>query len=375
MDAKKFIEILESNNVSFFTGVPDSILSSFCNELQNSYSQSTIIAANEGNAIATATGYYLATKNVPMVFLQNSGIGNMLNPLISLASKNVYGIPMLLLIGWRGEPQTKDEIQHLEQGNVTLPLLELLKIPYYLINNETKEIRDIIKNAIKTTTQQKHPVAFVVSKNFFNSSRKQNSKNSYIIHRKDAIKLICDYYPSNTYFFSTTGKISRELFTIRKETKCPHIYDFLMVGSMGHISQIAATFAAFSKKRVCCFDGDGALLMHLGALPIISSLKSSQFIHVLLNNEMHESVGKIQLENNMVNYKKIASAAGYKFSFSVDNYSDLENTLKYIETLQGNIFLEIKISSLSSSELERPNFSPAENKEFFLKNYFTQISS
>ena len=367
MKVERFLELCPSD---FFTGVPDSQLKALCDELMEKYGtgKQHHIVANEGNAVALAAGYHLASGKVPMVYLQNSGEGNAMNPLVSLASERVYGIPLLLVIGYRGEPGVKDEPQHLFQGEITLDFLKLLQIPYFVLEKESKE--EDLKNALEGFAkefQKGRQVAIVVKKGALEKEHGYHYSNAYNFSREDAIRCIVDY-TGDSPIVSTTGKASRELYEIREERGEDHSRDFLTVGSMGHASSIALGIALEKEnERVVCLDGDGALLMHMGAMAVLGASGQKNILHILLNNEAHETVGGQPTVSPNVDYGSVAKACGYNKSYLVRNQKNLERVLLESAKEEGPIFLEVRCAMHSRENLGRPKESPKENKELFMK--------
>lgn len=366
--AENFIRLLNKKNIDFFTGVPDSKLQSFCDKLMEIYelSDSHIIAANEGNAVGLASGYYLASGNYPCVYLQNSGIGNIVNPVASLLNEKIYSIPVLFIIGWRGEPNIKDEPQHIFQGEITLKLLEDLNIEYIILDKEINEEKiNIYLNKFENILREGKPCAFVIRDGVFEKENLIDYKNNNTLIREKAIEIITEY-SKDDIIVSTTGKISRELFEIRERKNEGHEKDFLTVGSMGHTSMIALSIALKLKnKKVYCLDGDGALLMHFGASAIIGNRKPKNFVHIVLNNEAHESVGGMPTICGKLDLCKIAENFGYEESYKAASEEELENILK---SIKNNLtFIEVKVSIFSRKDLMRPNISPIENKNNFIK--------
>lgn len=291
INVEEFVNYLKDINIDFFTGVPDSQLSSFADYVEENCNN--IIAANEGNALAIASGYNLSTGNFPLVYLQNSGLGNIVNPVTSLTHNDVYSIPVIYLIGWRGQPGVHDEPQHIKQGAITLELLKLLDIEYTVIKKETEfdELKGIFENNFINQLNNGNSVAIVVSKGAF-EEYKIKKENDNILTREKAIQTIVDFLSDEDMVVSTTGKSSRELFEYREELKQGHGNDFLTVGSMGHSSSIGLGVALNDpNKKIFCFDGDGAILMHMGSIALIGSMKPKNFHHVMFNNSAHESVG------------------------------------------------------------------------------------
>ncbi len=368
MNVENFVNAL---NADFYTGVPDSLLKALCNYLIDKFGNNNknhIIAANEGNATALAAGYHLATNKIPVVYLQNSGEGNIVNPVASLLSEKIYAVPMIFVVGWRGEPNVKDEPQHIFQGEITLKLLEDLNINYFVVRKETTadEINFAVKNFQSDLSAGKQ-VAFVVCKNAFSYEKNILYANNYALSREEVIRRLVNF-SENDILVSTTGKISRELFEIRETNGQNHNHDFLTVGSMGHSSSIALGIAVQKPDRkIWCIDGDGALLMHMGALAVIGANNPKNFIHVVINNEAHESVGGMPTAAKFVNLPLVAEACGYSYAATVDSYEKLEKQLNYIKNHQQLSFLEIKTSITSKKNLGRPTISPIENKNNFMK--------
>jgi len=362
---------LKQYDVEFFTGVPDSLLKDICGYIaDNASAQNHIISANEGNAIAIAAGYYMATGKIPLVYMQNSGIGNAVNPLLSLVDEKVYSIPMLVMIGWRGEPGIKDEPQHVKQGEVTLDLLEAMKIPYSILGMDEIEVETQIQKAIVYVKNNNVPYALVVKKGTFAKyTFKEMINNTYELRREDAIKQIVNQLTGEEVIVSTTGKTSRELFEYRAELNHAHHSDFLTVGSMGHANQIALGIAMQKpNKKIICLDGDGALLMHMGGLSIIGSLAPKNFIHIVINNGAHESVGGQPSVAFAIDIPKLALANNYKMAISVVTIKELNNALKSITEDTCPALIEVKVKMGSRDDLGRPTVKPKDNKVAFMKN-------
>lgn len=372
VDVKEFYDELVSNDIDFFTGVPDSLLKSFCAYIKDNVSDDkNIISANEGNGIGLATGYYLATKRIGLVYMQNSGIGNAVNPLLSLADKLVYSIPMLLVIGWRGEPGKKDEPQHKKQGLITIELLEAMGIPYEIMdkNENNYGMKLKIKNACNYMMEKSEPYALVIKKDTFNEYKLKNSTVfKFDMTREEAIEIIMSKVLENSVIVSTTGMASRELFELREKNKQDHNKDFLTVGSMGHASQIALGIALSKKdKEVYCIDGDGALLMHLGGLAIIGNQKVKNYRHILINNGAHDSVGGQETVGFKMDMLAIAKACGYNEAYSCSSKAELISLEEKIKNMEGPVFIEIKVKKGSRKDLGRPTKTPIENKDAFMK--------
>ncbi len=371
INPKNFYSWLVNNQVEFFSGIPDSLLKNICAYItDNAPVENHIIAANEGNAIALAAGYHMATNKIPMVYMQNSGIGNAVNPLLSLTDKQVYNIPVLLMIGWRGEPGIKDEPQHITQGEVTLNLLKAMKIPYTVLSQDEAEAQTQLNNALAEIKKENTPHALVIKKNTFDKySIKGSVENNFELCREDAIKQIVNQLSGDEIIVSTTGKTSRELFECREELNQPHHSDFLTVGSMGHSSQIAVGIAlAKPNKKVICFDGDGALLMHMGSLAITGSREPKNFVHIIINNGAHESVGGQPTVSFNIDIPALAMASKYKSAATVSIAKELDLALKGISKDTCPALIEIKVRVGSRDNLGRPTIKPVDNKKDFMKN-------
>jgi len=366
---KDFYNALKEEEIDFFSGVPDSLLKDICAYITDNTEKSKhIIAANEGNAIALAAGYHLATNKIGLVYMQNSGEGNAVNPLVSLADKEVYSIPMLLIIGWRGEPGKKDEPQHKKQGRITLDLLKTLEIPYKILSSNINDTQNEVKELIKEIKDKSCPGAIVIREGTFEKySLSSKSSNPYSLTREEALKTVIDCI-GNSIVVSTTGKLSRELFEYRETLKQTHEKDFLTVGSMGHASQIALGISLSKPdKDVYCLDGDGAAIMHMGSLAIIGSNAKNNFKHIIFNNGSHESVGGQPTAAFEINLSKIAESCGYKKVLRAKNLEELKSNLEIIKSTNGPALLEIMIKSGARADLGRPTTTPIENKQAFME--------
>lgn len=363
---ENLIKTLKKNKINFFTGVPDSILKNFSNYLDKIKTlKNHVIATNEGSAISIGIGYYLATKKIPCIYLQNSGLSNAINPLVSVAEKNVYSIPLFLLIGWRGSPGSKDEPQHNAKGKITRELLKLLKINYCIINYN-KDLTKV-KKIIKRSYKEKSVVACLVKKNILQNHNKKKFNSSNKILRSDFIKKLLEEIPKKSKIISTTGYTSRELLEIRKKYKLKNGKDFYMVGGMGHSSSVALGYAIKSKKKTFCLDGDGAILMHLGSLRTIGYSKLKNYKHILLNNHTHESVGGQPTTAGDINFRKLSLGLGYKNYFKLISVKQINKELKKFIKASGPSLLEVKIKTQSMKTLGRPN-NLIKIKEEFIKN-------
>ena len=369
ISSKFFIDSLCSMQMDFFTGVPDSLLKNVCAYITDHFvTERNVIAANEGAAVGLAAGYYLATKKIPVVYMQNSGLGNAVNPLMSLTDKEVYNIPLLLLVGWRGEPGVKDEPQHIKQGKVTLPLLEAMGIKYAIMSQNETEFLSQLNYANFYMNETHEPFAFVIPKGTFEEYKLQQDGEVILpLKREAAIQLIASSLSKEDIIVSTTGMISRELFEYRTSAFMEHEKDFLTVGSMGQASQIALGIALEKKKcKVFCFDGDGSTLMHMGSLAIIGSLHPDNYVHVIFNNGAHDSVGGQPTVAFNIDLCKIAQACGYEAALSVSDSDSLCEALKRITYMHGPILLEVKVRKGARKDLGRPTTTPLQNKDTFM---------
>lgn len=360
-----FIEKLQREGIEFYAGVPDSLLKNVCAYITDHLdSRHNIIAANEGGAVALAAGYYLATGKVGCVYMQNSGEGNIINPLASLTDKEVYNIPVLLLIGWRGRPGVHDEPQHVKQGKVTTGLLNVMGVNYEVLSKEEDKAAKQIEKAAKALAS-KEVFALVIEKDTFEDYNLQNVEvNNLTMSREEAIQTVAAALCENDCIVSTTGMISRELFEYRTALNQGHARDFLTVGSMGHASQIALGIAlAQPERRVWCFDGDGAAIMHMGSMAIVANNAPKNYVHVVFNNGAHDSVGGQPTVGLKIDLPVVARAVGYKASFSVDSKAELESVLAKVNEFEGLVFLEIKVKKGNRKDLGRPTTTPIQNKK------------
>lgn len=365
-----FIRTLQKNHIDFFAGVPDSLLKNLCAYIADHKDERhNLIAANEGAAIGVAAGHYLATGEIPVVYMQNSGQGNAINPLASLTDKDVYNIPILLLIGWRGKPGVHDEPQHIKQGKITLSLLETMGIRHVVLSKDESEASCQIKETVAFMQQTKESFAFVIEKDTFGDYTLHSGKSpSLTLGREEALQAVVAVTTDKDCIVSTTGMISRELFEYRVAKDKKHERDFLTVGSMGHASQIALGIALEKPdKKVWCFDGDGAVIMHMGSLSLIGNKKPSNFVHVVFNNGAHDSVGGQPTTGLDIDMPAIAKAVGYTEVFSVDSKESLSVVLPQVKKVQGPVFLEVKVKKGNRADLGRPTTTPIQNKEAFMK--------
>lgn len=367
MKAEHLVKIIGAD---FYTGVPDSQLKALCNYLMDTYGddpQHHIIAANEGNCTAIAAGYHLATGKTAVVYMQNSGEGNMINPAVSLLNDKVYAIPVVFIIGWRGEPGVHDEPQHIYQGEVTVKLLEDIGIRSFIIGKETTddEVEAAMEEFRKLLAEGKN-AAFIIRKNALSYDGTVEYNNNHQLLREDIIRHIVRVSDKDPVI-STTGKASRELFEIREEQKQSHKYDFLTVGSMGHSSSIALGVALNKPQaKIWCIDGDGAALMHMGAMAVIGKSAPANMVHIVVNNEAHETVGGMPTAAGKIDLAAIARACGYPYAVCVDNFADFDRELADAKARRELSFIEVKSSIASRSDLGRPTTTSLENKQNFM---------
>ena len=368
MKVEKLVEIIGSD---FFTGVPDSQLKALCDYLISVYGidpKHHIIAANEGNCAALAAGYHLATGKIPVVYMQNSGEGNIINPVASLLNDKVYAIPVVFIIGWRGEPGVHDEPQHIYQGEVTVKLLEDMDIKPFIIGKETTddELAFVMEDFRDVLAKGKN-VAFVIRKGALTDAPKAEYKNENRMIREEIIRHIVSAAEKDP-IVSTTGKASRELFEIREANGQSHKYDFLTVGSMGHSSSIAMG-VAFNKpnQRIWCIDGDGAVLMHLGSMAVLGANKPENLIHVVINNGAHETVGGMPTVAEKIDLVGMAKSCGYPYAVSVDSFEELDKELEAAKERGALSLIEVKCSIGARENLGRPTTTAIENKQNFME--------
>lgn len=356
INQKRFLDVLLDAGVDFFTGVPDSYLNGFCNSLlENVSDEKNVIAANEGNAIAIASGHYFSSGRIPLVYMQNSGMGNAINPLLSLAGKEVYGVPMVLLIGWRGEPGTGDHAQHKMQGELTTKLLDMMEIPFVIAEDYDDLLEGQVRQLLLKAQRDRTTVAIVARMGVFATQKKSTApvENGYPLFREEAIETVLNVMPKNTVFVATTGRATRELYFLREKRGEDHNRDFLNVGSMGHASSIAMGLALENKSRkVVCLDGDCAALMHMGAFSMVSNLKIPNFLHVVLNNGAHESVGGQPSVGMKVDFTTIARGAGYKtIKHPVATREEIIDAIQELVVSGKAAFIDVRIKKGLSSKL------------------------
>ena len=370
MKAYGLLEKLEKMGIQTITGVPDSTLKQFCDGVQTYRGKlQHYVTANEGAAVGLAIGAYLATARPACVYMQNSGIGNAVNPLASLANRDVYGIPMLLIVGWRGEPGVKDEPQHVFQGKITCELFDTLSVPYRVIDQNTsdEEMDEILAEAEKTL-KQGDQFAVIVKKGTFEKAEPFEWENGNAMIREEALSHVLKGVSRDTVIVSTTGKISRELYEQSEKLYGNHDNIFMTVGGMGHASMIALGIAKNRQdKKILCIDGDGAALMHMGALPFIAAQAPENFYHIVINNQAHESVGAMPTGCQQTDFSKLAKAAGYRSADRLETLEDIDRIGQWMAEQTGPILWEIPVALSSRADLGRPKESARENKEGFME--------
>lgn len=370
MKADKLLQALEQRGIHTIIGVPDSTLKQFCDGLQNYKGNiNHYVPVNEGAAVGLAVGSYLADGKPACVYMQNSGIGNAVNPIASLANRDVYGIPMLFLVGWRGEPGVKDEPQHVFQGKITCKLFEVLSIPYEVIDKDTtwEQMESILTEAFETLSGGEQ-FAIIVRKGTFEKDVPYTWENGNTLNREKALATILKEGGHEAVLVSTTGKISRELYEQSDALYGTHENIFMTVGGMGHASMIALGIAKKRpEEKIICIDGDGAALMHMGALAFISSQSPENFVHIIINNQSHESVGAMPTGCQKVNFSELAKNVGYSWTIRVSTLEELTKVLRNIDEQKGPILVEVLVSLDSRADLGRPKESARENKEAFME--------
>ena len=367
VDTVKFYDYLVNNGLDFFTGVPDSLLKELCSCIKDkSDAKHNIIAANEGNAVGLAAGYHLSTNKLGVVYMQNSGEGNAVNPLLSLADPKVYSIPMLLIIGWRGEPGIHDEPQHIKQGEVTLKILEAMDIDYRILSDGFEKELEYLISAAKTDNK---PVALVIKKGTFSKYIPSNKEKRVMgeLLREEALNVILNNIGDDPVV-STTGKESREIFEIREKNNQDHSHDFLTVGSMGHTSSIALGVSIGTEKNVWCLDGDGSFIMHMGGLAIAGQSAGSNFKYIINNNAAHESVGGQPTVSDKIDIKSILVACGFSKTYEARTREEIASAIRQMKK-DGKCALILYTKQGSRDDLGRPTTTPIQNKESYMKQF------
>ena len=369
LSCQRFYDALIERGVDFFTGVPDSLLKDICAYIDDVSEPSRhIITANEGNAVALAAGYHLATRRPALVYLQNSGLGNAVNPLTSLTDPDVYSIPLLLLVGWRGAPGKKDEPQHRKQGRITPDMLDVLGIPYRVLPRDMDAALDVLDTAVAEMSSGSQPYALLVEDGTFESyTSRRDAEDGFPMRREDALRLVLEELGPRDVVVSTTGKTSREVLAYREQDGSSTASDFLTVGSMGHASMIALGVALQKPDRtVYCLDGDGAVIMHMGALGIIAVHGPENLRHVVINNGSHDSVGGQRTVAFAIDIPGIATRCGYRDVRTAADPEAVTAALRDLRSTPGPTLLEIQVSRGARDDLGRPTTTPVENKNAFM---------
>jgi phosphonopyruvate decarboxylase len=381
IDPARVVDRLGELGVRFYTGVPDSLLKHLSSHLMASLPRTShVITANEGAAVAMAIGHHLRTKQTALVYLQNSGFGNAVNPLLSLADEEVYGIPMLLLVGWRGQPGVSDEPQHVKQGRVMQPLLEALDLPWSVLPTEPADADECLRVAVQTAAQRRSPYVVLVEKDTFTApaaapdpapaaARTSGARaaGTELPTREEALTALVDALGDRTVNVATTGMLSRELFELRQRSAHGGDLDFLTVGGMGHASSIALGIAMREHEReVWCLDGDGAVLMHLGSLVVIADHAPDRLFHVVFNNGVHDSVGGQPTSIGVVDLAATARAVGYRYAASVHRLADVPEQVERLRTAGGPSLLELRVRPGNRPGIGRPTRTPAQSRTAFM---------
>lgn len=363
-------EQLRAHGITYFTGVPDSLLADFCAYVtDHAPDHDHVITANEGNAVALAMGHYLGTGRPALVYMQNSGLGNAVNPLLSLADGEVYGIPMLMMIGWRGEPGVKDEPQHVKQGRVMTAMLDAMETPWFELHAGMDDAGEVIADACRLMRERRVPVALLVRKGAFGKYKLQKDRvTAYPMNREAAVKRIVDLLGPTDVVIATTGKTSRELYEYRAARGDGHGNDFLTVGGMGHTASIAMGVArAQPGRRVVCLDGDGSVLMHMGSLAVVGQSALGNLVHVVINNGAHDSVGGQPTTGFDIDLAAIAAACGYAEARSLSDPEQLAGALQAVAGAKGPVLIEVRVNKGARDDLGRPKSSPAENRDALMR--------
>lgn len=352
VDTNKFLNLLIKNKINFFSGVPDSCTSQLCNLLNSNKKIKNFVAPNEGHAVSLGIGYHLSSGRIPCVYLQNSGLGNAIDPITNLISKDIYNLPLLMIIGWRGRPGLKDEPQHNIQGKILLKTLKSCEIDYQVLNREKDFIK--INNLIKKIKTKSLRGAIIVDKNTFTKTTKKKQREHSSLERQDIIKFLLEKINKKTKIISSVGYNSRELHQIRKEKFFKNGKDFLVVGGMGHTLSIALSYTLNKNEPTICLDGDGSFLMHLGSFVLLNKIKRKNFKYIMINNNSHESVGDQKINVSFQNYEKLAKYLGFKNYYFIDNKKNLNLINKFLKS-NGPSFLHAKIKIGTLKNLVRPS--------------------
>ena len=350
---ESLINLLEKNKSNFYTGVPDSVLKELSSSLPNKDKNQHIIATNEGSAVSLGIGHYLSTKKIPCVYMQNSGLSNALNPLISIAHQKVYSIPLILIIGWRGSPRLKDEPQHNVKGKITEKILKLLNIKYTILRSN-KDL-NIFDKQIKFAKKNKSIVACLIEQGTLEKNKKViKKKDFYQLDKEFFLKTLLENIEKKTKLISSTGYNSREIMYLRDKYQLKNSKDFYMVGGMGHTSSVALGYSLSNKNKTICIDGDGSFLMHLGSIKTAGTFANKNFKYILLNNNSHDSVGGQNTYANDINFEKLSKSLGFKKFYNIKDTKNLKTKIKSFLTEKSLSFLEVKVGNSKIKKLPRP---------------------
>ena len=370
VNLQSLFEALDRTGVKFFTGVPDSLLNDFCLYMMNNIPDSRhVMAANEGNAISIAAGNYMATGNIPLVYMQNSGIGNATNPLLSLTHDCVYGIPLIMVIGWRGDPSINDHAQHKKQGELTPVLMKDMDIPYEILDNDDTVIEKFTW-AVNKAREISSPVALIAKKAILTQKeKKQVYPESPLMNREEAVSAVIDVFGEDAVYLGTTGRATREVHEQLRMHGISEGHEWQNVGSMGHVSSVGLGLAlALPDKRIVVFDGDAAVVMHMGSLATNCRYKASNLIHVVLNNGVNESVGGQQSAGQLIDLTGVAKSCGYRnVGHAIKTKEELQHVLK---TLPGNdmpTFVDVYVRQGIRPDMPKLNINHKEQKEALMK--------
>jgi phosphonopyruvate decarboxylase len=372
IDPARFVDHLAELGVTMFTGVPDSLLKSFGRYVHESLPREQhVIAANEGAAVGLALGHHLRTGEVAAVYLQNSGFGNTVNPLLSLADPDVYGVPMLVIVGWRGQPGVKDEPQHVKQGRIQEALLDALELPWAVLPDDPTEAETVVERAVRAATETGGPSFLLVSKGTFADAPGDQpdvpAPAPSLPSREEALTALVEAIGDGPILVSTTGMLSRELFELRERDGSDGSRDFLTVGGMGHASSIALGVALREPDReVWCLDGDGALLMHAGSLAVIADHAPASYLHVVFNNGVHDSVGGQPTSIERVDIPATARAMGYRYAAATSDLTTLPAQVAELRAHGGPSLLELRVRPGNRPDIGRPTRTPAQSKRAFM---------
>ena len=343
---------LKNNNCDFYSGVPDSVLKEFSNSLNKN--KNHIIATNEGSAVSIGIGNYLSTKKIPCIYMQNSGLSNAINPIISIAHKKVYSIPLILIIGWRGSPNIKDEPQHEAKGKITQNILKLLNIDYIILRNKSDLNR--FNKKIKLAKKNKSIVACLIEKGILKKGTSQILQNdTYMFDKTIFLKELMLTLPKNTKVITSTGYNSREIMHLKKKYKSIKSKNFYMVGGMGHSMSVALGYSLSSTNKTICIDGDGSLLMHLGGIKTLANFAKNNLKYILLNNNAHDSVGGQVTYSKNINFQKFSKSLGFKKFYLIKDKLNMKKKIKEFISDKELSFMEVKVSGCKIKNLPRPN--------------------